>query len=91
MGVPNKYKVALRVTETPFWIVQTSVQAATQTDLMIMLFLTAVTLFSGLRIVAKIAMKLLELLGRCSSRCNNKANIAELEATSLLSDNDSPM
>jgi hypothetical protein len=48
------------VAETPFWVVQKSTRAASQTDLLVVLLLTAVTLNSGFRASVKFLLKVRE-------------------------------
>jgi hypothetical protein len=50
----TEFVVSFKVTETPFWSVQKTTRAATQTDMAIVLVLQGVALFSALRIVVSI-------------------------------------
>jgi uncharacterized protein YlzI (FlbEa/FlbD family) len=85
MSAWNPTLITISISQTPFWIVQRATLAATQTELIIVLLLTAVTLFSGLRVVVKAVSKIFEKIAKCHRRCQKRKVLHDsFETTALL-------
>jgi hypothetical protein len=73
----DNYKFNITVSETPFWVIQRSTRSASQTDLIVVLLLTAVTLYSALRVAVKITMKLREKgMKWCCKKCLRRRKLS---------------
>jgi hypothetical protein len=82
---PRDYTFSFQIIETPFWVVQKTIRAASKTDLMIVLLVTAVTLSSVLKVVVKVVIKMNELTVRLRRHCQaSKMQDFDSDTSSLL-------
>jgi hypothetical protein len=79
-NTPSKTSISFKVATTPFWLVQTSAHAASITDMFVVLFLTAVALFSALRIAVKVVAKIEQKAGKYYRRFRGKPKRLDLNS-----------